>query len=169
MYKNIFATTKGHDNNNIIIKSQGLTVILYHSSFIRATTYWLRMYIKVSELGLHLAHQGLQLHGRSEVALDLELPAHEGARGPHLPLEHVHHQLRVTPHRHVGLCVRLALVTRPAVVLEVQQPVARVIAVQDKVEGGVDLCRDLGAEECAYGGKHGCRGIGVGTTAAVLL
>lgn len=101
---------------------------------------------EMSEFGLHLAHEGLQLHGCSEVSLDLELPAHEGPSGPHLPPEHVHHQLRVCRHRHICFRLRRTLSARPAPVFQIKEPMTRVLPVQDKVEGGVDLGGDLGAQ-----------------------
>ena len=60
------------------------------------------------ELRFHLPHQGLELHGRGQAALEFEFAAHEGAGGAQLPVKHVHHQLGVCGHGHVSLSFQLA-------------------------------------------------------------
>ena len=109
----------------------------------------------ISQFGLHVAHEGLQLHGCCEVSLDLELAAHEGSSRPHLPLEHVHHQMRVSRHRHVRFRVWGTLGTRPTPVFQIEQPMTRVLPVQDEMKGGVDLGGYLGVEGTHHI-KHGC-------------
>ena len=114
------------------------------------------------ELRFHLPHQGLELHGRGQVALELESAAHEGAGRAQLPVKHVYHQLGVCSHGHISFSLRAAWLDRATVVLQVQEPVSRVFTAQDEVIRRIDLRDDVRAEQGTDCGEYSLRGVGGG-------
>ena len=80
---------------------------------------------------------GTKLHREAHVALDLDLPLHEGLLRVETARAHLDKVVGTDSHRHVRLGLCLALVNGPRAILEVDDPV--IAALDDKLDDALDL------------------------------